>query len=67
MLTPRELYRCQGFPDTYRIEHGANGERFTKTAQIRMVGNSVSPPVAKAIVEANVSVGGSGLENLAAS
>ncbi len=54
MLTPRELYRCQGFPEHYEIEHGERGERFTKTAQIRMVGNSVSPPVARAIVRANV-------------
>jgi len=53
MLTPRELYRAQGFPDDYRIEHGAAGEPLTKTAQIRMCGNSVCPPMARAIVAAN--------------
>jgi hypothetical protein len=25
MLQPRELYRAQGFPDTYRIDQGADG------------------------------------------
>lgn len=55
MLTPRELYRAQGFPDTYRIDTGAAGEPITKTAQVRMCGNSVCPPLAKAIVAANYS------------
>lgn len=55
MLTPRELYRAQGFPESYRIEHGAAGEPITKTAQVRMCGNSVCPPLAQAIVAANFS------------
>lgn len=54
MLQPRELYRAQGFPDSYRIEYGADGERLTKTTQVRMVGNSVCPPQAAALVSANV-------------
>lgn len=53
MLTPRELYRAQGFPDNYVIERGARGEPMTKTAQVRMCGNSVCPPLARAIVAAN--------------
>ncbi|MET3514331.1 DNA (cytosine-5)-methyltransferase 1 [Pseudacidovorax sp. 1753] len=53
MLTPRELYRAQGFPDSYRIEQGAAGEPLTKTAQVRMCGNSVCPRLARAIVAAN--------------
>ena len=53
MLQPRELYRAQGFPDSYVIEQ-AGGRRLTKTAQIRMVGNSVPPPCVEAIVRANV-------------
>lgn len=53
MLSPRELYRAQGFPDDYRIETGHDGRRLTKTAQVRMCGNSVSPMVAKALVAAN--------------
>lgn len=53
MLQPRELYRAQGFPDSYRIERGVDGRQFTKTEQVRMVGNSVSPQVAAALVRAN--------------
>jgi DNA (cytosine-5)-methyltransferase 1 len=53
MLTPRELYRAQGFPDGYVIDEGADGRPLTKTAQVRMCGNSVSPPVAAALVAAN--------------
>lgn len=53
MLTPRELFRAQGFPDSYRIDQLADGTHITKTAQIRLCGNSVSPPVARAILEAN--------------
>lgn len=55
MLTPRELYRAQGFPDGYRIDTGAAGEPITKTAQVRMCGNSVCPPLARALVDANFS------------
>lgn len=54
MLQPRELYRAQGFPDSYRIERGADGDRLTKTTQVRMVGNSVCPPLAASLVKANV-------------
>lgn len=57
MLTPRELFKAQGFPADYQIETGvfADGERrvLTKTAQVRMCGNSVCPPIAAALVAAN--------------
>lgn len=54
MLEPRELYRAQGFPDSYLIDvELPNGKRLTKTAQVRCVGNSVCPPLARAIVAAN--------------
>jgi DNA (cytosine-5)-methyltransferase 1 len=53
MLTPRELFRAQGFPEGYLIDPEFNGKPLTKTAQIRMCGNSVAPPVAAAIVKAN--------------
>jgi len=57
MLTPRELFKAQGFPDDYRIDAGvfADGEirPLTKTAQVRMCGNSVCPPLARALVAAN--------------
>jgi len=51
MLMPRELYTAQGFPLTYKIDFAA-GKPVTKTAQIRMCGNSVSPPNAAAILRA---------------
>lgn len=53
MLTPRELYRAQGFPDSYAIDKGSDGRPLTKTAQVRMCGNSVCPPLARALVAAN--------------
>lgn len=56
MLTPRELFKAQGFPDGYVIETGDfDGERrpLSKTAQVRMCGNSVCPPIAAALVAAN--------------
>lgn len=56
MLQPRELFRAQGFPDSYVIDPMFNGRTLTKTAQVRMCGNSVCPPVAAAIVRANVAV-----------
>ncbi len=55
MLTPRELYRAQGFPESYQIDHGGDGRPLTKTAQVRMCGNSVCPPMSRAIVTANYS------------
>jgi len=55
MLQPRELYRAQGFPDSYIIDGpGPSGKPLTKTAQVRMCGNSVCPPIAAAIVAANM-------------
>jgi DNA (cytosine-5)-methyltransferase 1 len=46
MLTPRELARAQGMPDTYILTG-------TKTSQVARIGNSVCPPIAAAIVKAN--------------
>lgn len=64
MLTPRELYSMQGFPRDYRIDghydHSRTGPDggpvwvpFSKSVQVSCVGNSVSPPVARALVAAN--------------
>ena len=52
MLTPRELYTAQGFPADYVIDPLVGGKRLSKTAQIRMCGNSVCPQVAEAVVRA---------------
>ena len=53
MLTPREQFRAQGFPDSYIIDRDAEGNPFTKTTQVRCCGNSVCPPIAEALVRAN--------------
>ena len=53
MLTPRELYNAQDFPANYVIDRTASGKRLTKTAQVRMVGNSVSPLPMRLLVAAN--------------
>ena len=53
MLQPVELYKAQGFPGDYIISHGADGKPFTKTQQVHMCGNSVSPPPMAALARAN--------------
>jgi DNA (cytosine-5)-methyltransferase 1 len=53
MLQPHELYAAQGFPANYIIDHGHDGRRFTKSEQVHMCGNSVSPPPMAAIAAAN--------------
>ena len=53
MLQPRELFRAQGFPESYIIDTEYKGKPMTKGAQVRMCGNSVSPFPAEALVRAN--------------
>ena len=55
MLSPRELARAQGFPDSFALDMEWNGNPLSKSAQTRMIGNSVCPPIAVALVSANVS------------
>ena len=55
MLTPRELARAQGFPDDYKLEFDYLGKRYSVKEQIRRIGNSVVPAMAKALVQANIS------------
>lgn len=47
MLTPRELARGQGFPDSYVLTG-------TQTSQVARIGNSVCPQMAEALVRANL-------------
>lgn len=53
MLYPRELYIAQGFPQSYIIDRGHDGKPLTKTEQVHMCGNSVSPEPMAAIARAN--------------
>ncbi|RVG72483.1 C-5 cytosine-specific DNA methylase [Sinorhizobium meliloti] len=64
MLTPRELFNAQGFPSDYVIDGAWNYQadgagpvwrEFSKSVQVSCVGNSVSPPVACALVSSNCS------------
>ena len=65
MLTPRELARAQGFPEDYVLDpvvrkflRGKWVERpLTISEQISAIGNSVCPPVARALVAANQPTG----------
>ncbi|MBR9769999.1 MAG: DNA cytosine methyltransferase [Gammaproteobacteria bacterium] len=52
MLQPHELAAAQGFPEHYRFAE-INGKALAKHKQVRLIGNSVCPPLAKAIIEAN--------------
>lgn len=54
MLAPRELFNAQGFPRDYIIDHDGQGKAFTKSAQVARCGNSVCPPLAAALVRANM-------------
>jgi DNA (cytosine-5)-methyltransferase 1 len=54
MLTPRELYRAQGFPDNYVIDKGHDGRKFSNKTQVMMVGNSVSPQPMASLIRANM-------------
>ncbi|EJE9728323.1 DNA cytosine methyltransferase [Salmonella enterica] len=54
MLQPRELYRAQGFPDWYVIEHDFRGVKYAKDKQVARCGNAVPPQFAEALVRANL-------------
>jgi DNA (cytosine-5)-methyltransferase 1 len=53
MLSPRELFRAQGFSDDYMIDIKIDDKKITKTYQVKLCGNSVSPQNACALVKAN--------------
>ena len=54
MLQPRELFNAQGFPPDYIIDHDASGKPYPKSKQVARCGNAVTPPVAAALVRANL-------------
>ena len=54
MLTPRELYSAMGFPPDYIIDRDYMGNEYGKTKQVARCGNAVPPPLATAIVRANL-------------
>lgn len=54
MLTPRELFDCQGFPPDYIIDVDADGKAYPKSEQVARCGNAVCPPIPTALVRANL-------------
>lgn len=54
MLEPHELFAAQGFPSNYTIAVDANGQKYSKSAQVARCGNAVPPPFAQALVRANL-------------
>lgn len=54
MLTPRELYNAMGFPPDYKIERDYLGNAYPKSKQVARCGNAVCPPLAEAMVRANL-------------
>lgn len=54
MLMPRELYNAMGFPPDYIIDHDWTGREYKKSDQTAKCGNAVCPPLAEALVRANM-------------
>lgn len=54
-LTPRELARAQAFHDGYLLDPVIGGRKLSRSAQVRMIGNSVSPVMAECLARANLS------------
>lgn len=56
MLTPRELYNAMGFPPDYIIDFvdPKTGKEYSKSAKVARCGNAVCPPMAEAMVRANL-------------
>ena len=54
MLQPRELYNAMGFPPDYVIDRDYLGNEYKKTKQVARCGNAVCPPLATAMVRANL-------------
>ena len=54
MLAPKELYAAMGFPPDYIIDRDYAGKTYPKTQQVARCGNAVCPPMARAVVAANM-------------
>lgn len=54
MFSPRELFRAQGFPDSYVIDVPWRGKPMRAELQTLMAGNAVCPDMARALIAANL-------------
>lgn len=57
LLVPRELARAHDFDDSLALERDVHGNPVSKTAQTKLVGNSVPRRLASAVVAAQLSSG----------
>ena len=53
MLTPEELKLAQGFPRDYIIDRDYNWQKYPISEQVKRIGNSVVPIMAKTLVSVN--------------
>jgi DNA (cytosine-5)-methyltransferase 1 len=53
MLKPEELKLLQGFPKDYIIDRDYRWQKYPASEQVKRIGNSVVPVMAKTIVAAN--------------
>lgn len=53
MLKPEELKLCQGFPSDYIIDRDYKWRKYPVSEQVKRIGNSVVPIMAKALVDSN--------------
>lgn len=53
-LVPRELATAQGMPTSYVIDRTADGKAVPPTTQVKLIGNSVPPALAEAVVRAQL-------------
>lgn len=54
MLEPKELYGCNGVPEDYITDHDCDGNIISRSEQVKKAGNMVCPPIAAALVKANL-------------
>ncbi|MDC8832804.1 DNA cytosine methyltransferase [Alteromonas gilva] len=54
MFEPRELFRAQGFRDSYVIDVDKDGRKISKAKQVARCGNAVPPVFSEALVRVNL-------------
>jgi len=54
MLDEYELAGCNGFPNDYILDRDYTGKVYPKSERVKKIGNAVCPPVAEALVRANL-------------
>lgn len=55
MFTPKELFAGMGFPQSYAFDRDTKGKPIPRGKQVMLAGNAVCPPLAEALVRAQMS------------